>query len=220
LEVKVAPSLLAADPIKLGDEVAKIENFVDLLHIDVMDGCFVPNLAFNPSTVAALRQQSELVFDVHLMMCNPSNYVEIFANSGADIITVHAEINENISEIADLIHHFGKKAGLAIKPKTPVGSIFPYLEKFDMFVIMSVEPGFGGQKYIGSVTQKVCDLHKKLDQLKICCDIEVDGGITVENARIPAAAGANVLVAGSAIFGSENYEKSILDIKNCAKVCQ
>lgn len=208
--IKTAPSILAADILKLGDEVKKaVDGGADMFHIDIMDGHFVPNLSFGPSVVKAVRKITDAVLDVHLMLKNPLDYIDVFVESGADIITVHAEAESDVDLCIEKIHAHGIKAGLAINPDTPIEPYFEYANKADMILFMSVYPGFGGQKFIPDVLFKV---QKLKNALSAPFDIEIDGGINPENAKEAVRAGANILVAGSAVFGAANPAEAIKQI--------
>ena len=198
----ISPSILAADFNILGEQIQEVEKSgAEYLHIDVMDGMFVPSISFGMPVIASIRKNSGLVFDVHLMIEEPIRYIEEFAGLGADSITFHLEAaGERIKETIDKIHALGCKAGLSIKPATPITALLPYLESVDMILIMTVEPGFGGQKYIQASTQKIKDLRGVLTEKGLPLDIQVDGGITAENIFEVTQAGANVIVAGSAVF--------------------
>lgn len=197
----LSPSILAADCARLGEEIRLAEQAgARYLHIDVMDGLFVPSISFGMCVVSSLRKTTDMVFDVHLMIQEPIRYLSDFAQSGADIITVHLEACENVEETLDRIHSLGKKAGLSIKPGTPVAAAEPYLEKIEMLLIMTVEPGFGGQKYIPESTDRIREARRLIAQKGLEVDIEVDGGITKDNVGVVLDAGANVIVAGSAVF--------------------
>jgi len=213
----IAPSLLAANPMCLEMEIKKVEEGgCDLLHIDVMDGHFVPNLSFSPDIVKAARKITDLFFDVHLMLSEPEKYIEVFASSGADLITVHFETVADVKAISEKIHSLGIKAGISIKPGTKAEEVLPYIKYFDLVLVMSVEPGFGGQSYMDSVNEKITTLRKCINENGLNTLIEVDGGIKVDNAHIPYNAGANVLVAGSAVFNSESASDTIGLLKGIA----
>ena len=198
----ISPSILAADFNILGEQIQEVEKSgAEYLHIDVMDGMFVPSISFGMPVIASIRKNSGLVFDVHLMIEEPIRYIEEFAKLGADSITFHLEAaGERTQETIDKIHALGCKVGISIKPATPITALLPYLESVDMILIMTVEPGFGGQKYIQTSTQKIKDLREVLTEKGLPLDIQVDGGITAENIFEVTQAGANVIVAGSAVF--------------------
>lgn len=198
---KLAPSILAADFARLGDEVAAIEKAgADMVHIDVMDGIFVPNISMGIPVVTSLRKVSGMVFDVHLMIREPARYIQAFADAGADSITVHIESQGDTNEAIALIRKAGKKVGLCINPDTPVSAVESFVEKADMILLMGVQPGFGGQHYMPHVSDKIRELRGICDKVHPSCDIEVDGGITLENVGEVLDAGANVIVAGSSVF--------------------
>ena len=204
----IAPSLLAADFSKLKEEITEVEKLgAEYLHLDVMDGNFVPNISFGAPVISSLRKHSNLVFDVHLMVNEPDYLIEGFAQF-SDIITVHAEATKHLNRTIQLIKSFGKKVGVALNPSTPLDVIKYDLDNFDMVLIMTVYPGFGGQKFIPEMLQKIKDLRKINENI----DIEVDGGINAETAKLVKEAGANVLVAGSYIF-SGNYKEKIESLK-------
>ena len=213
----LSPSILSADFTRLGEQMKEIqENGAKYLHFDVMDGQFVPNISFGMPILQSIRHATDLVCDVHLMIEEPIRYVEEFAKAGADIITIHLEACENVETTIDKIRACGCKVGVSIKPGTPVAEILPYIEKLDMALIMTVEPGFGGQSLMESALEKVWQLRQELETRGICIDIQVDGGIYLENVQKALEAGANIIVAGSAIFKgnvSENTKEfmSILD---------
>lgn len=197
----LAPSILSADCTILGEQINKVkQGGAQYLHIDVMDGMFVPSISFGMCVVESLRKIEDLIFDVHLMVKDPIRYVEDFVKYGADIVTVHLEACEDVSATLLKIHDCGAKAGLAIKPGTPVEEVMPYLGQVDMVLIMSVEPGFGGQKYMEKSTERIRRMRQLLMDAGIEKDIEVDGGVNLSNVEMIMDAGANVIVAGSAIF--------------------
>ncbi len=207
---KIAPSILSADFSRLAEEVKAVEEAgADWIHIDVMDGHFVPNLTIGPSVVASLRKVTKLPFDVHLMIERPENFLEVFAKAGADIITVHAEACVHLHRTLQIIKQLGKKAGVALNPATPLCFLEPILEDVDLILIMSVNPGFGGQKLIPSALDRIRQVRKWIEERGLTIDLEVDGGINADTIAKVAAAGANIFVAGSAVFGQKNYAQVI-----------
>lgn len=201
----LSPSLLAADFAHLAEDIQKIETAgAQYLHLDVMDGAFVPSISFGMPVIQSLRSISKMVFDVHLMIEDPDRYLDEFAKIGADIITVHAEACRHLDRTIQKIHSLGLKAGVALNPATPLSAIEWVEDQADMILLMSVNPGFGGQKYIPYVTKKIADLRQRLNEKGLNTDIEVDGGVTLMNAAEILEAGANVLVAGSAFFHAED----------------
>ncbi len=211
---KIAPSILAADSTQLGAELKKIEAAgADYVHIDIMDGHFVPNLAFSPDTVKALRGVSNLTFDVHLMIEEPKKYIEAFVKAGADIITVHQEVCENLTEMADFIHSFGVKAGISVKPGTPVEVLGDEIACFDLVLIMTVEPGFGGQSYIEAMNEKIKTAREMIDKCGKEIELEIDGGVTPKNVAVPVGLGVDVAVAGSAVFKADDAKAVIAEMR-------
>ncbi len=208
--IKIAPSLLAADFANLEKEIKDIKN-ADFVHLDIMDGQFVPNISFGIPVIKALRKHSDLVFDVHLMIKNPLRYIKAFADAGADIITFHVEADDNIEETINEIKACGKKCGIVLSPDTEAEAVIPYLDMVDMILIMSVYPGFGGQKYIPSSADKLRKVKEYIGSREI--DLEIDGGITAENVSLVIDAGANVIVAGTSVFGKEDRFKAIEDLR-------
>ena len=205
----LSPSILAADFKILGQEMKKTEeNGARYIHFDVMDGIFVPSISFGMPVMASIRNATEQIIDAHLMVTEPIRYVEAFQQSGADLLTVHLEACEDVKATLDKIHACGMKTGLAIKPETPVEELIPYLEETDMILVMSVHPGFGGQKFIPETLDKIRKVRRMLTERNLDTDIEIDGGIYMGNIREVLDAGANVIVAGSAVFKGDAGENT------------
>ena len=212
--IKIAPSILAANFAKLGEEVLEVEKGgADWIHIDVMDGHFVPNITMGPIAVEAIRPLTSLPLDVHLMIENPDRYIEDFAKAGADYITVHVEACPHLHRTIQLIRSFGVKPGVVLNPHTPIETIQHVLEDIDLVLFMTVNPGFGGQKFIHSVVPKVAQLSKIIKEKSLSIEIEIDGGINEETIALCAQAGATVFVAGSAIYGKEDRAAALQRIK-------
>ena len=208
--IKVAPSILSADFSRLGEEIKAIsEAGAHYIHIDVMDGHFVPNLTLGPAIVNSIRKYSDKVFDVHLMMEKPERYIKNFVDAGADIIVVHVEACPHLHRVIQEIKSYGVKAGVSLNPHTPVEMIKHLIPELDMVLIMSVNPGFGGQKFIDTAVRKVESLKNEINRRGLKTLVEVDGGVNDKNAGMLRDAGADVLVAGSYVFGSDDYKKAI-----------
>ena len=215
--IKISPSILSADFSKLGEEILALEQAgADYVHIDVMDGHFVPNITIGPEVIKRLRPITKLPFDVHLMISPVNNFIESFADAGADIITFHPEATENISETINLIKKLGKKVGVSLKPKSQINLIESCLNEIDLILIMSVEPGFGGQKFMPEVLDKMKKLRNIVDEKKLDVDIEIDGGINFDNCKQAKDFGANILVSGSTVFKEHdgNLKKNIQLLKS------
>lgn len=214
MATKIAPSILSADFAHLAEEVKKVSDAgADYIHIDVMDGSFVPEITIGASVVKSLRKISDAVFDVHLMVEHPETQIKSFADAGADIITFHAEATHHAHRVIQQIHELGCKAGVAINPGTSLSAIEELVEYADLILIMTVNPGYGGQKFIESMPDKIHMLYHMIQELETECDIEVDGGINAETSVTVREAGANVLVAGSAIYGAADVAQAIKDIR-------
>lgn len=214
LMIKIAPSILSADFANLEREIRRI-SAADYVHVDVMDGIFVPNITIGIPVVAAIRKVTELPLDVHLMIDRPVRYVEEFCKAGADLVTVHVEADtgENTRRALELIHGLGKKAGVVVKPKTPAEAALPFLEMCDIILVMTVEPGFGGQRFMEDMMPKLRQLREWIDEKNPSCELEVDGGVDPVTCKTVIASGANVLVAGSAVYKAEDIPRRIQELR-------
>ena len=205
--IKIAPSILSADFSRLGEEVRRVETCgADWVHVDVMDGMFVPNITIGPSVIKNLRPHTKLPFDVHLMIVKPERYVKDFANAGADYITVHVEASDVVAQTIGKIHEMGKKAGISINPATPLEKAVPFLKDIELLLIMTVNPGFGGQSFMSEVVPKIQQARMLRDEQGLKFDIEIDGGINAATGRTCVEAGATALAAGSALFGAKDMK--------------
>ncbi|HPE38736.1 MAG TPA: ribulose-phosphate 3-epimerase [Bacillota bacterium] len=213
--INIAPSILSANFAHLMDDIHRIENNATMLHIDVMDGHYVPNITMGVPVIQSIRKETNMIFDVHLMIESPEKLVDIFADAGSDIITFHIETSDDPDKLIEHIHQLGKRAGISIHPDTPIEKVFPYLAKIDLILIMAVRPGFGGQKFLPQSLTRVEIVRKKLDDINSKAILSVDGGVTTITAPQIICSGADVLVAGSAVFGKENPEKALEELRTC-----
>lgn len=215
--IKIAPSILSADFTKLGKEIEEIrDGGADYIHFDVMDGVFVPNISIGIPVLSSVRKFTDMFLDVHLMIDKPVRYAETFCKAGADLVMFHVEADsyQNISEAIDIVKANGKKVGLSVKPRTPAEVLYPFIDRLDMALVMTVEPGFGGQKFMHDQLPKITELRREIDRRSLECELEVDGGVDPVTAKLVKDAGANVLVAGSAVFKSPDRAAQIAAIRN------
>ena len=215
--IKISPSILACDFARMGEEIARVDKFSDYLHVDVMDGIFVPNISFGMPVIKSIRKVTDIIFDVHLMIERPERYIEEFAKLGSDIITIHYESTSDPESVLKMIRATGKKAGISIKPGTDYSVLLPLLPLCDLVLVMTVEPGFGGQKFMHDMMAKVSALRAVIEREKYDIEIEVDGGINAETATIASEAGANVLVAGSSVFAADDAKAAIEEMRISAE---
>ena len=214
--IKISPSILSADFSILGDEIKSLEQAgAELIHVDVMDGHFVQNITMGPPIIKMIRKCTKLPFDVHLMISPVEKYIKAFADAGSDIITIHPEATDNLKRAVGTIKSLGKKAGVSLNPKTPISALMDVINDIDLILIMSVNPGFAGQSFMGEVLPKVTELRKLINDKKLKIDIEIDGGINFETAPLAVKAGANILVSGTTIF-SGSLKDNIQKLRNCA----
>ena len=212
--IKIAPSILSADFANLERDIHRIST-ADYVHVDVMDGVFVPNISIGIPVVESIRKVTDMFLDVHLMIVEPVRYVERFCDAGADLVTVHLESDtaENIHAAIDKIHAKGKKAGVVVKPKTPASAVLPFIDRVELILVMTVEPGFGGQKFMADMMPKVQTIRGYINALNPACELEVDGGVDAQTCKLCIAAGANVLVAGSAVYKAADIPARIAELR-------
>ena len=215
--IKIAPSILSADFSRLGNEITDIRSGgADYIHFDVMDGEFVPNISIGIPVLKSLRKITDMFIDVHLMITTPLRFAKVFCDAGADLVVFHVEADsyQNISDAIDVVKAQGKKVGLAVKPRTPAAVLYPFIERLDLVLVMTVEPGFGGQSFMPDQLPKIKELRHEIERRGLDCELEVDGGVDPVTAKLCKAAGANVLVAGSAVFGKADRAAQIAAIRN------
>ena len=215
--IKIAPSILSADFSRLGNEITDIRSGgADYIHFDVMDGEFVPNISIGIPVLKSLRKITDMFIDVHLMITTPLRFAKAFCDAGADLVMFHVEADsyQNISDAIDIVKESGRKVGLAVKPRTPASVLYPFIDRLDMVLVMTVEPGFGGQSFMHDQLPKISELRREIDRRGLACELEVDGGVDPVTARLVKDAGADVLVAGSAVFGKPDRAAQIEAIRN------
>ena len=212
--IKIAPSILSADFAHLGRDIHRISD-ADYVHVDVMDGVFVPNISIGIPVLKSIRKVTDMFLDVHLMITKPVRYVEEFCDAGADLVTVHVESDfpENIQAAIDKIHAKGKKAGVVVKPKTPASAVLPFINEVELILVMTVEPGFGGQRFMADMMPKVQEIRRYIDAMNPTCELEVDGGVDPATCKLCIASGANVLVAGSSVYKAEDIPARIRELR-------
>lgn len=214
-ELKIAPSVLSADFGYLADEVKRIEPFCKFLHLDVMDAHYVPNLSIGTPVIKTLRKHTDMVFDTHLMITNPEDYVKVFADCGSDYITFHIECSDDVPGLIDKIHGIGKKAGISIHPDTPIDEIYPYLGLVDLVLIMSVRPGFGGQRFMPDACMRIDKVRRKLNEINSDAILSVDGGINAGTIKLARSCGVDLFVSGSSVFCAPDSAKAVEEMIRC-----
>ena len=214
--VEIAPSILSADFGYLMREIQEVEPYCRFLHLDVMDGHYVPNMTIGVPVIKTIRRHTDLIFDCHLMITNPERYIKAFADSGCDYITFQIECSDDVKGLCDAIRSMGKKAGIAVHPDTPIEDVFPYLCYCDLVLVMSVVPGFGGQIYMQEATERISRVRKELDRINSSAILSVDGGINIRTAKEAYTAGARLLVAGSAVFSNDDHGLAVKELIECA----
>ena len=214
MNIKIAPSILSADFANLERDIRKIDT-ADYVHVDVMDGVFVPNISIGIPVLKSIRKVTDMFLDVHLMITQPVRYVEKVCDAGADLVTVHVEADfpENIQAAIDKIHAKGKKAGVVVKPKTPASAVLPFINEVELILVMTVEPGFGGQRFMADMMPKVQEIRRYIDAMNPTCELEVDGGVDPVTCKLCTASGANVLVAGSSVYKAEDIPARIRELR-------
>ena len=213
-DIRIAPSILSADFAALGEDCKRMQEAgAEILHLDVMDGHFVPNISFGPPVIASLREQNEMFFDVHLMIEHPIRYIDAFKKAGAEGITFHLECQDDVEETLAALEKAGVKKAISLKPGTPAEAVYPYLDRLDMVLVMTVEPGFGGQSFMADMLPKIRAIREKAPHI----DLQVDGGISAQTAPLVTEAGANVLVAGSALFSKPDYRAAVAELRAAAE---